>query len=101
MCVLAHPDDESLATGGVLAQCAAEGVSTYVLTATRGERGRYGDGTSSPGPDVVGRAREAELTAAAAELGLREVAVLGYPDGALDQVDHQEATAAIAAHLRR
>ena len=58
MCVLAHPDDESLATGGVLAQCATEGVDTYLLTATRGERGRFGDGTSSPGPDVVGRARE-------------------------------------------
>jgi LmbE family N-acetylglucosaminyl deacetylase len=101
MCVLAHPDDESLATGGVLAQCAAEGVSTYVLTATRGERGRYGDGTTSPGPDVVGRTREAELTAAGVELGLREVTVLGYPDGALDTVDHREATATIAGHLRR
>jgi LmbE family N-acetylglucosaminyl deacetylase len=101
MCVLAHPDDESLATGGVLAQCALEGVATYVLTATRGERGRYGDGTSSPGPEVVGAAREAELRAAGAELGLREVIVLGYPDGALDTVDHREATARIAGHLRR
>ena len=26
MCVLAHPDDESLATGGVLALCAEQGV---------------------------------------------------------------------------
>jgi LmbE family N-acetylglucosaminyl deacetylase len=101
MCVLAHPDDESLATGGVLAQCAAQGVETYLLTATRGERGRYGDGSVWPGPDVVGRTREAELAAAAAELGLREVAVLGYPDGGLDRVDHEEATAIIAGHLRR
>jgi len=101
MCVLAHPDDESLATGGVLAQCATEGVSTYVLTATRGERGRYGEAAVSPGPDVVGPAREAELMAAAAALGLREATVLGYPDGALDQVDYQEATATIAGHLRR
>jgi LmbE family N-acetylglucosaminyl deacetylase len=101
MCVLAHPDDESLGTGGVLAQCAAEGVETYLLTATRGERGRFGDGTMSPGPEVVGTTREAELHAAAAELGLREVNILGYPDGALDQVDHAEATATIARHLRR
>ena len=43
MCVLAHPDDESLATGGVLAQCAEQGVETFLVTATRGERGRYGD----------------------------------------------------------
>ena len=101
MCVLAHPDDESLGTGGVLAQCAAEGIATYVLTATRGERGRFGDGGVSPGPDVVGRTRAAELSAAAAVLGVREVTVLGYPDGALDQVDHVGATATIAGHLRR
>jgi len=43
MCVLAHPDDESLGTGGALAKCAAEGVATYLVTATRGERGRFGD----------------------------------------------------------
>jgi len=101
MCVLAHPDDESLGTGGALAQCAADGVDTYVVTATRGERGRFGDGTTSPGPEVVGRMREAELAAAAAELGVREVTMLGYPDGGLDQVDPETATAAIVEHLRR
>src|SRR5258708_466852 len=57
MCVLAHPDHETLGTGGVLAKYASEGVATYVVTATRGERGRYGD-EESPGPDVVGRARQ-------------------------------------------
>ena len=99
MCVLAHPDDESLGTGGVLAQSAADGIETYLVTATRGERGRFGDGRESP--DVVGRAREAELHAAARELGLKEVSVLGYPDGGLDAVDPAAAIAAIAAHLRR
>ena len=87
MCVLAHPDDESLGTGGALAKCAAEGVATYLVTATRGERGRFGDSKESPGPEVVGKAREAELLAAATELGLREVRFLDYPDGALDKVD--------------
>jgi len=99
MCVLAHPDDESLGTGGVLAKCAAEGVATYLLTATRGERGRFGDGRESP--EIVGRAREAELHAAARELGLREVTLLDYPDGALDKVDTAEAIEKISAHLRR
>ena len=78
MCVLAHPDDESLGTGGALAKCAAEGVATYLVTATRGERGRFGDSTESPGPEIVGKAREAELLAAAKELGLREVRFLDY-----------------------
>jgi len=99
MCVLAHPDDESLGTGGVLAKCAAEGVATYLLTATRGERGRFGDGRESP--EIVGRARAAELHAAARELGLREVTLLDYPDGALDKVDTAEAIEKISAHLRR
>lgn len=101
MCVLAHPDDESLGTGGVLAKSAAEGAATYLVTATRGEHGRFGDSNESPGPDIVGKAREAELLAAATELGLREVSLLGYPDGALDKVDTAEATEKIAGHLRR
>jgi LmbE family N-acetylglucosaminyl deacetylase len=101
MCVLAHPDDESLGTGGALAKCAAEGVATYLVTATRGERGRFGDSKESPGPEVVGKAREAELLAAAKELGLREVRFLDYPDGALDKVDTAEAIEKIVGHLRR
>jgi len=65
MCVLAHPDDESLGTGGTLAKYAAEGVETFLVTATRGERGRFGDGGERPSADVVGTTREAELRAAA------------------------------------
>jgi LmbE family N-acetylglucosaminyl deacetylase len=101
MCVLAHPDDESLGTGGTLAAYAAEGVATSLVTATRGERGRFGDGKESPGPEIVGRTREAELHAAAKELGVRDVTCLDYPDGALDQVDPAEAIGKIAGHLRR
>jgi LmbE family N-acetylglucosaminyl deacetylase len=101
MCVLAHPDDESLGTGGTLAKYAAEGVETYLLTATRGERGRFGDGHERPGVDVVGRTREAELRAAASELGVREVTVLGYPDGGVDSVTPETAQREIAEHLCR
>src|SRR6185369_14573015 len=101
MCVLAHPDDESLGTGGILAKYASEGVATYVVTATRGERGRFDDTGVSPGPAIVGRAREAELRAAAAALGVREVAFLDYLDAQLDRADPNEAVEKIAAHIRR
>ena len=101
MCVLAHPDDESLGTGGTLAKYAGEGVETFLLTATRGERGRFGDSGERPAPDVVGSVREAELRAAAKELGLRDVTLLGYPDGGLDAIDPAIAQDAIAAHLCR
>src|SRR4051794_13367569 len=101
MCVLAHPDDESLGTGGTLAKYAAEGVETYLVTATRGDRGRFDDASVSPGAEVVGKAREAELLAAARELGLSEVRFLDYPDGAVDQVDTAAAIEKIAGHIRR
>src|SRR5262245_4684681 len=101
MAVLAHPDDESLGIGGTLARYAAEGVETYLVTATRGERGRLGEGGEKPPPDVVCRVREAELREAAQVLGIREVQFLDYRDGDLDQVNVAEAVARIAGHLRR
>jgi len=101
MCVLAHPDDESLGTGGVLAKYAREGIGTYVLTATRGQRGRFDDKGTQPGPEVVGRTREAELRAAAKALGVREVTVLDYMDGELDRAVPREASETIAHHIRR
>jgi LmbE family N-acetylglucosaminyl deacetylase len=101
MAVLAHPDDESLGVGGALAAYAARGVETYLVTATRGERGRFFDNADRPDDREVGRVREMELRAAAAELGVREVSLLGYLDGELDQADPGEAVARIVAHLRR
>ena len=81
MAVLAHPDDESLGIGGTLAKYAGEGVETYLVTATRGERGRFGENGEKPPPDVVGRVREAELREAANVLNVREVSFLDYNDG--------------------
>jgi LmbE family N-acetylglucosaminyl deacetylase len=101
MCVFAHPDDESLGTGGTLAKYAAEGVATYLVTATRGERGWQGAEQDNPGLAALGAIREAELRAAAQVLGLRELHFLDYIDGDLDQADPAEAIAKIAAHMRR
>jgi LmbE family N-acetylglucosaminyl deacetylase len=101
LAVLAHPDDESLGFGGALAKYAAEGIETFLVTATRGEKGRFGALGKGGDPLEVGRVREAELRAAAAVLGIREVCVLGYPDGAVDQVDPETAIHAIVSHIRR
>src|SRR5689334_4637743 len=101
MAVLAHPDDESLGFGGTLAKYAADGVETYLVTATRGERGRFGSLGKGSDPVEVGRVREAELRAAAAVLGIREVSLLSYPDGAVDQVEATTAIRAIVSHIRR
>jgi LmbE family N-acetylglucosaminyl deacetylase len=100
-CVFAHPDDETLGMGGILARCATEGIETYVLTATRGQSGRYRDNTQHPGKEALGRIREAELRAAAQVLGVHDVQLLDYMDGALDRADPAEAVSLIAGHLRR
>jgi LmbE family N-acetylglucosaminyl deacetylase len=105
LAVLAHPDDESLGFGGTLARYASRGVDTFLVTATRGERGRYrgckpGE-AEHPGALELGRIREQELRAAAAELGVREVSLLDYHDGDLDRANPREAIERIAAHVRR
>lgn len=101
LAVLAHPDDESLGFGGVLAKYAAEGVETSLITATRGERGWPGDPQENPGLEALGRLREGELRAAAQVLGLSHVHLLDYIDGDLDQADPAEAIGRLVAHLRR
>lgn len=99
--ILAHPDDESLGFGGTFAKYAVEGIETYLVTATRGERGRFGPKGERGDPFEVGRVREAELRSAASVLGIREVSVLGFPDGGVDQVPVEVATRAIVPYIRR
>ena len=104
MAVLAHPDDESLGVGGTLAKCAAEGVETFVVTATLGERGRYhghapGD-PLHPGEAALRGIRETELRAAVKVLGVRELFLLGYQDQAVDRADPREAITRIVMSRR-
>jgi LmbE family N-acetylglucosaminyl deacetylase len=101
LCVLAHPDDESLGNGGILAKCADEGIETYLLTATRGEQGWFGPEAENPGPEALGRIREEELRCAAGVLGIQDVKLLDYDDGELDRADPAEAIASIASYIRQ
>src|SRR3954466_12793272 len=97
MAVLAHPDDESLGVGGTLAKYASEGADVFLLTATRGDSGRYRgfrpDDHQHPGPAALANIREQELRAAASALGVREVSVLPYHDQHLDRANPHEAVA--------
>jgi LmbE family N-acetylglucosaminyl deacetylase len=100
MAILAHPDDETLGIGGLLAKYAHDGACTYILTATRGERGWNGPEAENPGLTVLGQRRTAELQAAANILGVHEVRFMDYIDGDLDQADPAEAVGKIVAYLR-
>jgi N-acetyl-1-D-myo-inositol-2-amino-2-deoxy-alpha-D-glucopyranoside deacetylase len=75
LAVHAHPDDETLSTGALLATWAAAARPVTVVTCTRGERGevigsRYAD--LSGDPAALAKHRTAELVAALAELGVSD-----------------------------
>jgi LmbE family N-acetylglucosaminyl deacetylase len=103
MAVLAHPDDESLGFGGVLARYAAEGIepisSPRPAASAAVSRHSARRGASRPRGD--GAIRVAELEAAALVLGIKTLRVLDYMDGELDQAEPREVIARIASELRR
>lgn len=82
--VHAHPDDETIATGGTIAALVAEGDQVTVLTATRGEGGEVippemkaleGDRAG------LAQVREAEIEAAMRALGVTDHRFLGTRRG--------------------
>jgi N-acetyl-1-D-myo-inositol-2-amino-2-deoxy-alpha-D-glucopyranoside deacetylase len=93
LAVFAHPDDESLSCGGLLAWCAARGARVSLLCATRGEQGR------GAGDEALARIRTAELHDAARVLGVSEVLVLDYPDGELQWIDDSSRAGELAADI--
>lgn len=82
LAVLAHPDDESLACGGLLALCADAGARVSLLCLTKGENGHSG-ATREPLGDV----RVRELREAARVLGIGEVVLREHEDGMLPWSD--------------
>ncbi|EME20495.1 N-acetyl-1-D-myo-inositol-2-amino-2-deoxy-alpha-D-glucopyranoside deacetylase [Rhodococcus triatomae] len=79
--VHAHPDDESLTTGGTIARYAAEGAEVTVVTCTLGEEGEViGEtwaGLVADEADQLGGYRILELTAALGRLGVSAPLFLG------------------------
>ena len=95
--VHAHPDDESIATGGTMARYAAEGAQVTLVTCTRGEQGEIVPedlrhlGTGKHLADV----RVDELAAAMKHLGVTDHRFLGpYEDsGMIGTPENERATA--------
>ena len=81
--VHAHPDDETLTTGGTIAHYIARGADVHVVTCTLGEEGevigeRYAQ-LAVDAADQLGGYRISELTAALTALGVEEPSFLGGP----------------------
>jgi N-acetyl-1-D-myo-inositol-2-amino-2-deoxy-alpha-D-glucopyranoside deacetylase len=82
LAVHAHPDDETLSTGALLATWAAAGLPATVVTCTRGERGEVIGGAlahlEGNGPALAAH-REGEVAAAAAALGVTQLFLDALP----------------------
>ena len=107
-----HPDDESIACGGVLALAAASGDRTVVVTCTGGEEGENLAGIDLAGEDLATHRRR-ELAAALGVLGVEAHHWLGFRDSgmagspandhpdAFFRADRDEAAARLAVVIRR
>ncbi|MET9361767.1 PIG-L family deacetylase [Streptomyces sp. NPDC006632] len=117
MAVHAHPDDEATGTGGILAQYAAEGIRTVLVTCTDGGCGD-GPGGVKPGdpghdPAAVASMRRDELKASCAILNISHLEMLDYADsgmmgwptneapGSFWQTPVEEGAARLAELMRR
>src|SRR5437870_4814583 len=81
LAVHAHPDDETITTGGTLARYSAEGVRTIVVTCTRGDLGEVRNERVTNVD--VGTLRDRELEAAIERLGVSRLVRLGYSDSGM------------------
>jgi N-acetyl-1-D-myo-inositol-2-amino-2-deoxy-alpha-D-glucopyranoside deacetylase len=84
-----HPDDESIACGGVIARYGTEGVRTVVVTCTGGEAGENLGGIDLGDVSLVDHRRR-ELDEAVRVLGVARHERLGFRDsGMVDTPDNQ------------
>ncbi|MEJ5255762.1 MAG: PIG-L family deacetylase [Acidimicrobiales bacterium] len=82
VCFHAHPDDESIATGGTMALAADAGHEVVLVVATRGEHGEAQPGVLADGEELW-RRRVEETYASAEILGVSRVEFLGYRDSGM------------------
>jgi N-acetyl-1-D-myo-inositol-2-amino-2-deoxy-alpha-D-glucopyranoside deacetylase len=115
--VHAHPDDETITMGGLLALCADRGIATSVVCCTDGKVAtifdpEYAANEAEIRPRLK-EIREEELRQACAVLGVSEVNFLEYGDsgmagadtnqlaGAFWRADVDQAVRRVVAHIRR
>jgi LmbE family N-acetylglucosaminyl deacetylase len=85
LAVFAHPDDERV-IGPLLSKLAREGRETHLIIATDGSKGVRDFAHIPAGPELAA-ARTKEAQCAANRLGVRQLHLLGLPDGGLASFD--------------
>lgn len=84
--IVAHPDDETILTGGALALLAQAGAEVHYLCATRGEGGEVGEPPLCT-QAALGSVREKEMRCAVQTLGGISIAFMGYIDPVIGEND--------------
>lgn len=79
--IFAHPDDETINIGGILAKAADEQIDTFVITLTKGGKG-FALNKKITQKELKAK-REKELKAAGKILGIKKIFCLDFPDGEL------------------
>ncbi len=82
LAVHAHPDDECMSTGGILARYAAAGVRTVLVTCTDGAVGEISDPALAT-PDNLADVRSRELDESVRVLHVSRSVRLGYRDSGM------------------
>jgi len=89
--VHAHPDDEALGTGGVMARYSDEGAHVCLVTCTNGELGEVAEvpelGTVEEITARLGEIRADELRESCHRLGDIDIRMLGYRDSGMEGTD--------------
>jgi LmbE family N-acetylglucosaminyl deacetylase len=95
--IAAHPDDEVLGAGGVIANRTRQGWEVCVVWMTSGVAGRYGSPLQDS-PDVLGQQKKlsAESRQALKALGVQRHFNLNFPDNRLDIVSKMDMTQALS-----
>lgn len=77
--ISAHPDDETLFSGGTVARYAQQGHTVFILETTRGEGGEVGEPPLTTRENLAA-VREQEVREAVRILGARDIFFLPYID---------------------
>ncbi len=79
-----HPNDAEVWCGGTVARWIQEGAEVHYVLCTDGGKGTFDHQISSQELAMI---REAEQREAARILGVKQIVVLGHPDGDLEDTD--------------
>ena len=108
LAISAHPDDETLFAGGMLAMCAEKGHRATILETTRGEGGEVGEPPLTTRDDL-GAFREQEVRKAAQILGVDDIHFLPFIDPYMEingtprriDIPLEDFTSAIEEYIQR